>query len=158
MQRNPLVPKSGGDAQEPNRPNSHNTSNHLVRGKNTLANWTTDVEDRDIVDTYTAEKRQRGGRKNRKKIRDDSHALQNWEDIYDPARPNNYEEYKHSHERSLGMHDWKSRLYEHRVDERSSSQADMVDMPRQLSNLRPVFFLGAWLTKYVQIRQSPMHI
>lgn len=107
-----------------------------MREKNTLANWTKDAEDHGTADTYPAEKRQRGGRKNRKKNRDGSPAPQNWEDIYDPSRPNNYEEYKNSHEKHSGMRDWKVRLYEHRVRRRSSGDIDMIEMPSQQGNIR----------------------
>ncbi len=125
---------------------------HLGRGKNTLANWTADAEDRGAADNYTAEKRQRGGRKNRKKNRDASPAPQNWEDIYDPSRPNNYEEYKHSYEKHLGMRDWKVRLYEHRVTTKRSDEAHMVNMPEQLSNA--YFFLLLGCSLHGQIRQT----
>ena len=110
--------------------------NHLVRGKNTLANWTTDAEDRETADAYPTEKRQRGGRKNRKKNRDGSPVPQNWEDIYDPSRPNNYEEYKNSHERHMGTSDWKVRLYKHRLRLNRSADADMFETPSQQSNIR----------------------
>lgn len=128
------IPTPTGDLVEADRPDLRNSANHLVRGKNALANWTKDADDDATADSYPAEKRQRGGRKNRKKNRDGSPVPQNWDDIYDPSRPNNYEEYKNSHEKHAGMRDWKVRLYEHRVRRRSSGETDMVEMPSQPSN------------------------
>lgn len=50
--------------------------------------------------------------------------MQNWDDIYEPSRPNNYEEYKHSDEKLREVREWKDRLYAHRVARRSSSGVD----------------------------------
>lgn len=96
-------------------------------GKNTLANWTADLEASEEGGFYNAEKRQRGGRKKRKKNKEDSHTLQNWDDIYDPSRPNNYEEFKHSDERILELREWKDRLYAHRMSRRSSGDSESND-------------------------------
>lgn len=130
------IPNTTGDLVEGDRSDFRSPASQLVRGKNTLANWTKDADDDAAPDTYHAEKRQRGGRKNRKKNKDGSPVPQNWDDIYDPSRPNNYEEYKNSDEKHLGMRDWKVRLYEHRVRRRSSDETDMGEMPSQPSNIR----------------------
>lgn len=73
------------------------------------------------------EKRQRGGRKKRKKAKEDSHASQNWDDVYDPSRPNNYEEYKHSDEKISELREWKDKLYSHRMARRRTSDANSMD-------------------------------
>lgn len=78
------------------------------------------------------EKRQRGGRKKRKKTKEDSHASQNWDDIYDPSRPNNYEEYKHSDEKISELREWKDKLYAHRMARQKTTDANTID-----ENLRP---------------------
>ena len=72
---------------------------------------------------YAGEKRQRGGRKKRKKNREGAQQMivQNWDDIYDPSRPNNYDEYKHSDEKIAEVREWKDRLYAHRMRQRSLS-------------------------------------
>ncbi|CAG8951539.1 hypothetical protein HYFRA_00007455 [Hymenoscyphus fraxineus] len=94
--------------------------------KNTLADWTATGDDDDVNGFYGGgEKRQRGGRKRRKnKHREEHVAVQDWDDIYDPARPNNYEEYKHSDEKIREIREWKDRLYAHRMARKSESEKD----------------------------------
>lgn len=48
---------------------------------------------------------------------------QNWDDIYDPSRPNNYEDYKNSDEKLAEIREWKDRLYAHRTARRHSSES-----------------------------------
>ncbi|KAI9771348.1 MAG: hypothetical protein M1840_002318 [Geoglossum simile] len=91
-----------------------------------LADWTGNDED-DVNGFYGTEKRQRGGRKRRKKNRRESTIPQNWDDIYDPSRPNNYEEYKNSDERIREVREWKNRLYAHRRMRSTSSGLDSDD-------------------------------
>ena len=92
--------------------------------KTTLADWTAEGEDNDINGFYGGEKRQRGGRKKRKKNKDESHVPQNWDDIYDPSRPNNYEDYKHSDERITEIREWKDKLYAHHLAKRPDSESN----------------------------------
>lgn len=92
--------------------------------KTTLADWTAEGEDNDVNGFYGGEKRQRGGRKKRKKNKEESHVPQNWDDIYDPSRPNNYEDYKHSDERIMEIREWKDKLYAHRLAKRRDSESD----------------------------------
>ncbi|KAL4939008.1 hypothetical protein BDV06DRAFT_44063 [Aspergillus oleicola] len=92
--------------------------------KSTLADWAA-TED-DINGFYAGPKRQRGGRKKRKKNREAQEFVQNWDDIYDPSRPNIYEEYKHSDEQISEVREWKDRLYAHRMA-RSPSQDSYSD-------------------------------
>ncbi|BCS29012.1 putative G-patch DNA repair protein (Drt111) [Aspergillus puulaauensis] len=82
--------------------------------KSTLADWAGTEED-DVNGFYAGPKRQRGGRKKRKKNREAQEFVQNWDDIYDPSRPNIYEEYKHSDEQISEVREWKDRLYAHRM-------------------------------------------
>ncbi len=92
--------------------------------KSTLADWTAEGEDNDVNGFYGGEKRQRGGRKKRKKNKEESHIPQNWDDIYDPSRPNNYEDYKQSDERIMEIREWKDKLYAHRLAKRPDSESD----------------------------------
>jgi splicing factor 45 len=93
-----------------------------------LADWTGD--DDDVHGFYGGEKRQRGGRKKRKKNREEHAMVQDWDDIYDPLRPNNYDEYKHSDERIREIREWKDRLYAHRIARKRSSDRDSDDDSR----------------------------
>ncbi|KAJ5570502.1 uncharacterized protein N7459_009932 [Penicillium hispanicum] len=99
--------------------------------KSTLADWAA-TEDDDFG-YYMGEKRQRGGRKKRKKNREPQEAIQNWDDIYDPSRPNNYEEYRHSDEKILEVRDWKDRLYAHRMRRSPSRDSDSDDYDRPVN-------------------------
>ncbi|KAJ9215729.1 hypothetical protein DTO166G4_2566 [Paecilomyces variotii] len=110
------APTSSADASASN--------NAAVRApvKTTLADWA--ATDDDDVNGFYGERRQRGGRKKRKKNREAETVFQNWDDIYDPSRPNIYEEYKHSEEKIREVREWKDRLYAHRMASRNSSAFD----------------------------------
>jgi splicing factor 45 len=90
--------------------------------KTTIADWTTTAsDDENVNEFYGGEKRPRGGRKKRKKNHAPQEIVQNWDDIYDPSRPNNYEDYKNSEEKIREVREWKDRLYAHRMRRRSPS-------------------------------------
>ena len=61
--------------------------------------------------------------------------MQNWDDIYDPSRPNNYEEYKHSDERIREVREWKDRLYAHRMVRSHSDYSDSEDDARKMPQM-----------------------
>ncbi|KAL9131036.1 MAG: hypothetical protein Q9217_000922 [Psora testacea] len=103
-------------------PNPPSATNHGVV-KTTLADWTADGDDNDVNGFYAGEKRQRGGRKKRKKNKEETHTPQNWDDIYDPSRPNTYENYKNSDEKVIELREWKDRLSAHRMTRRRSSES-----------------------------------
>lgn len=72
--------------------------------------------------------------------------VQDWDDIYDPSRPNNYDEYKHSEERYREIREWKDRLYAHRIaNRRNSSDDDQDDRGRPATNgsFQPLYVLDA---------------
>ncbi|KEF56438.1 uncharacterized protein A1O9_08019 [Exophiala aquamarina CBS 119918] len=104
------------------------TSTITVAPKNTLADWiATASDDEDVNNFYQGEKRQRGGRKKRKKNKEAAVLTQHWDDIYDPSRPNNYDEYKHSEEKVHEIRDWKDLLYRHKMRRRDSSASASDD-------------------------------
>ena len=98
--------------------------------KTTAADWTNDADDDDYY--AASSKRERGGRKKRKKNKQDEPVIQDWDDIYDPSRPNNYEEYRHSDEKIREVREWKDRLYAHRRNRRqpSYSESDEDQRPK----------------------------
>lgn len=87
----------------------------------TLADWTA-VEEEDYIYNAASAPRQRGGRrKNKKKRGDDRQFVEtDWDELYDPARPTNVEEYMRSDERIREVQEWKAVLYAHRRRKRSS--------------------------------------
>ena len=72
------------------------------------------------------EKRGRGGRGGRKKKKHDDGALAetDWDELYDPARPTNVEEYMRSDERIREVREWKAVLYAHRRQRRGSYDSE----------------------------------
>ncbi|WYZ41343.1 hypothetical protein EsH8_V_000238 [Colletotrichum jinshuiense] len=89
--------------------------------KSTLADWAATEEDEWRYKASGAAGNggggayQRGGRrKKKKKGHNDQPAETNWDDIYDPTKPTNVEEYLRSDERIREIQDWKRLLYRHR--------------------------------------------
>jgi splicing factor 45 len=111
-------------------------SSNVPPARNNLSQWTSIGDDDDVNGFYAGEKRQRGGRKKRKKNKEESAIPQNWDDIYDPSRPNNYEEYKHSDEKIREIRDWKDRLYAHRIARRGQSGVADSDSDESISTAR----------------------
>jgi splicing factor 45 len=110
-----------------------NASTQRPAVKSTLADWTAD--DDDVNGFYASgEKHQRGGRKKRKKNRERTPEPQNWDDIYDPSRPTNYEEYKNSDEKIREVRDWKDRLYAHRMQRQFSSDMESDEERPQINS------------------------
>ena len=118
--------------------------------KSSLADWAATGDDEDVNGFYGGEKRQRGGRKKRKKNKEESHVFQNWDDIYDPARPNSYEEYKNSDEKILEVREWKERLYAHRRGRENLSELDSDE------DSRPVFKMSG--KKFCLFRLSTSNV
>lgn len=111
----PPPPPAGPVPDQPTAPPSSHT-------KTTIADWTTTASDDENVNNFFGgEKRPRGGRKKRKKNREHEEVVHNWNDIYDPSRPNNYEDYKHSEEKIREVREWKDRLYARRMRRTSRS-------------------------------------
>lgn len=85
--------------------------------RTTLADWAATEEDEYIYGA-AGEKRQRGGRRAKKKKTrhsdyDDRRGT-DWDEVYDPSRPTNVDEYLRSDERVREVQEWKSVLYAHR--------------------------------------------
>lgn len=109
------------------------TASASAAGKPTLADWAAMAEE--DYDRYgpMTEKRQRGGRK-RKKRKQELHAETNWDDIYDPLRPTNVEEYLRSDEKINEVREWRALLYRHRRGSRDSITSDEEESRPPVSN------------------------
>ncbi|KAM0809128.1 hypothetical protein AB5N19_09471 [Seiridium cardinale] len=77
--------------------------------KSTLADWANTEDDEWM---YAGEKRPRNNKK--KKKRHDAPVETDWDEIYDPSRPTNVDEYLRSDERIREVREWKALLYRHR--------------------------------------------
>jgi splicing factor 45 len=97
--------------------------------KNTLADWAATEEDEWLYGI--GEKRQRGGRRNKKK-KHHIHAETDWDEMYDPSRPTNVEEYMRSDEKIDEVREWKALLYRHRKKSDESDFSDEDDQPRHI--------------------------
>ncbi|KAK4138922.1 hypothetical protein BT67DRAFT_453426 [Trichocladium antarcticum] len=92
------------------------------QSRSTLADWAA-ADDDNYLYTASADKRQRGGRRKKKKA-DDRPRETDWNEIYDPTRPTNVEEYLRSEEHIQEVRDWKAVLYAHRRQRRPSYGSD----------------------------------
>ncbi|KAI0389605.1 hypothetical protein F5Y17DRAFT_114210 [Xylariaceae sp. FL0594] len=107
--------------------------------KSSIADWAANEEDEYLYGT--GEKRARGGRKKKKnKGNNKSEAVRmetDWDEIYDPSRPTNVDEYLRSDERIREVQEWKALLYKHRRREREKDSWDSEeedDGPRPANN------------------------
>ncbi|KAI1662626.1 hypothetical protein F4813DRAFT_341286 [Daldinia decipiens] len=84
----------------------------LAPAKSRLADWVPTEEDEYMY--ATVERRARGGRKKKKKKTEDVPIETDWDEIYDPSRPTNVDEYLRSEERVREVREWKDLLYKHK--------------------------------------------
>lgn len=89
--------------------------------KSTLADWAA-TEDNEWIQGV-GEKRQRGGRRKKKK-QQHTHLETDWDELYDPTRPTNIDEFLKSDEKVEEIREWKSLLYRHR---RKQDESDISD-------------------------------
>ena len=128
-----------------------------LAAKATLADWTANGNDDDDANNNNAngfnqggEKRQRGGRKKKKnkgnRGGEAMQIMQDWDDIYDPTRPNSYEEYVNSDEKRREIREWKEKLYAHRRARRrdsvSSSESEERGRPAKGRGYH-IIFMGS---------------
>ncbi|KAK1756863.1 hypothetical protein QBC47DRAFT_451404 [Echria macrotheca] len=109
---------SGGNGAPSNLPAA------ATQPRSKLADWTA-TEDDEYLYSGGGEKRQRGGRRKKRKKADDVPLETDWDELYDPARPTNVEEYLRSEERIREVREWKAVLYAHRRQRASSYDSEM---------------------------------
>lgn len=132
----PKVIPTAGDAVPPNASGdvvvkAPNTTT-AAPAKSSLADWAANEEDEYLYGT--GEKRARGGRRKKKKRFEAAET--DWDEIYDPARPTNVDEYLRSDEKIREVQEWKALLYKHRRrdDERDSWDSEEEDNNRPMNN------------------------
>ncbi|RPA77806.1 hypothetical protein BJ508DRAFT_416845 [Ascobolus immersus RN42] len=81
--------------------------------KSTLDDWQNTGHSDDDLDNFYAHKQQEKERrkKKRKKNKDTDRRHIDWDDTYDPERPNVYDDYKDGEEKFREIEDWKNKLY-----------------------------------------------
>ncbi|KAI1126312.1 hypothetical protein F5Y10DRAFT_244996 [Nemania abortiva] len=102
--------------------------------KSSLADWAPNEEDEYMYGT--GEKRARGGRRKKKKKFEEVPMETDWDEIYDPSRPTNVDEYLRSDEKIREVQEWKALLYKHRQrnNERESWDSDEEEDYRPVNN------------------------
>lgn len=104
----------------------------LAPTKTTLADWA--VKDEEECMPGADEKPQRGGRKNKKRRKQEGDAgPTNWDQFYDPSRPTNVEEYQQSDEKVDEVLEWKALLYKHQNGGKGTRQ--MLQSKKYLGTL-----------------------
>ncbi|KAK1247357.1 hypothetical protein MKX07_002266 [Trichoderma sp. CBMAI-0711] len=88
--------------------------------QSTLADWAVTEEDEWMYGI--GEKRQRGGRKKKKKRQEQFET--DWDEMYDPTRPTNVDEFLKSDEKLEEVREWKALLYRHRKKHEDSDMSD----------------------------------
>lgn len=81
--------------------------------KSTLADWAPTEEDEWMYAGAGAGSKKRF-RTKKKKPKNNEFVETNWDEIYDPSRPTNVEEYLRSDERIQEVREWKALLYRHK--------------------------------------------
>ncbi|KAK5660100.1 hypothetical protein OQA88_13569 [Cercophora sp. LCS_1] len=107
----PAFPKAPPSAPTGTTPGA-STVAAAPQPRSTLADWAATEEDEYLYGTGS--KRQRGGRRKKRKKNDDVPLETDWDELYDPSRPTNVEEYLRSDERIREVREWKDVLYAHR--------------------------------------------
>src|SRR5690606_475687 len=113
--------------------------------KSTLEDWQNTGHSDDDLDQYYAAKQQEKERrkKRRKKNREEKREV-DWDDVYDPEKPNSYEEYKEGDEKFREMEDWYIRLHGRRRRGSSSSSDEDMGMRRGMGFAPPSSFSGSF--------------
>ncbi|RPB18806.1 hypothetical protein L211DRAFT_689297 [Terfezia boudieri ATCC MYA-4762] len=106
--------------------------------KTSLNDWAhTGNSDDDVNGFYASKEKERDRRrKKRRKNKEAEFEPVDWDDIYDPARPSNYEEYRDGDEKIREMDEWRDRLYGKKYgrDRARSDEGDSEDDYRPTMN------------------------
>ncbi|GAP83304.1 putative G-patch domain-containing protein [Rosellinia necatrix] len=129
-----ILPLSGNSTSTPTDSEKAPNPVSAPPVKSSLADWAGNEDDEYMY--AAAEKRARGGRRKKKKKLDAMPMETDWDEIYDPSRPTNVDEYLRSDERIREVREWKALLYKHRRrdNERDSWDSDEEDDHRPVHN------------------------
>lgn len=91
-----------------------------------MEDWANTGHSDDDLDNFYAHKQQEKERrkKKRKKNKDMDRRHIDWDDTYDPERPNVYDDYKDGEEKFREIEDWKNKLYGRVKDSESEGEED----------------------------------
>ncbi|KAI1365745.1 hypothetical protein F5Y08DRAFT_303014 [Xylaria arbuscula] len=135
----PKVLPTAGNAASTATPSSTETKGqnqaNAAPVKSSLADWAANDDDEYMYGT--GEKRPRGGRRKKKKKLDAMPTETDWDEIYDPARPTQLDEYLRSDEKIREVQEWKAILYKHRRrdnDRRDSWDSEEEEDRRPMNN------------------------
>lgn len=136
QQQKTLKPKASFPKPPPNAPGSTISAPAPPPGpppaKSTLADWAA-TEDDEWLYAGGGEKRPRGGKKKKKK-NSTAPIETDWDEVYDPSRPTNVDEYLRSDERIREVQEWKALLYRHRSPRKRQSSYSDEDEDRPMMN------------------------
>lgn len=85
--------------------------------RSTFDDWVAAAEEDDEFYYQDRPRAPRGGKNRKKKNKGQEVRTWDWDDIYDPSRPNVYADYKGSEEQHREVKDWKARLYHRQLKE-----------------------------------------
>lgn len=121
----PSFPK----AAAPKPPDTTRAAAENLPAKSTAADWAATEEDEWIYG-LGEKKHQRGGRRKKKKKQQHVEVETDWNELYDPARPTNIDEYLRSDEKIDEVTEWKALLYRHREKSATSDLSDSEEDTR----------------------------
>lgn len=105
----------------------------------------------DEDDEYYYQDRKQNNRRNRKKKKQQQYQQQeqptwDWDDIYDPTRPNNYSDYKGSDEQFREHRDWKARLYYYQLKDAKKAKKGEEQPKKPTNSESEALDSRIWLT------------
>ncbi|KAH0492329.1 hypothetical protein TgHK011_007287 [Trichoderma gracile] len=114
------IPRTAPAASSAAAPAATGGTAQSIPHQSTLADWAVTEEDEWMYGI--GEKRQRGGRKKKKKRQEQFET--DWDEMYDPTRPTNVDEFLKSDEKVEEVREWKALLYRHRKKHEESDISD----------------------------------
>lgn len=115
--------------------------------KATAADWAATEEDEWLYGVGDKRHERGGRRKKKKKKKQEVQAETDWNEIYDPARPTNIDEYLRSDEKVDEVREWKGLLHRHRRSAESDISDDEEDARPSMTSMFLLFVQGSLMLK-----------